>query len=125
MLYIRNAGDAKDALTQDQHSAFIKKCELYIEKLKAAGKLIAAQPLVREGFTLPKTASGWTTLAIDPTREVHAGYYHIRATDIGEAIAIVKENPEFEFVPSARIEIRLIKMKEEETWFIYPAGDRK
>lgn len=35
MLYIRNAGDAKKALTPNEHLAFIKKCEVYIGRLKA------------------------------------------------------------------------------------------
>jgi hypothetical protein len=33
---------------------------------------------------------------------------------------IAKENPEFAYVPSATIEIRPIKTKEEETAFVYP-----
>jgi hypothetical protein len=40
MLYIRNAGDAKAVLTVEEHLSFIKKCEVYIEHLKANGKLI-------------------------------------------------------------------------------------
>jgi hypothetical protein len=125
MLYIRNAGDAKAALTPDEHLAFIKKCETYIGQLKAGDNLIAAQPIVREGFTIAKTTSGWTSVAVDPTKEVQVGYYHIRATDIDEAISIAKDNPEFEFVPSATIEVRPIKTKEVETNFVYPTGDKK
>ena len=124
MLYIRNAGDAKAALTPEQHLSFIKKCETYIGQLKAADNLIAAQPIVREGFIIAKTESGWTKGSIDPNREVQVGYYHVRANDIEEAIAIAKDNPEFEFVPSASIEVRPIKMKEEQTSFVYPAGDK-
>ena len=120
MLYIRNAGDAKAALTPDEHLAFIKKCEVYIQRLKAEDKLIAAQPLVREGFVVAKTENGWTNIAVDPTREVQVGYYHVRANDINEAIAMAKDNPEFEFVHSATIEVRPIKMKEEQTNFVYP-----
>jgi len=37
-----------------------------------------------------------------------------------DAIAIAKENPEFEYVPSASIEVRPVKMKEEKTSFVYP-----
>lgn len=125
MLYIRNAGDAKAALTPDEHLAFIKKCETYIEQLKAADSLIAAQPIVREGAVIAKTTNGWTNIAIDPTKEVQVGYYHIRAANIDEAISIAKDNPEFEFVPSATIEVRPIKMKEEQTNFVYPTGDKK
>jgi hypothetical protein len=120
MLYIRNAGDAKAALTPEEHLTFVKKCEVYIGRLKSENKLIAAQPLVREGFIVSKTASGWTSIQVDPTKEVQVGYYHIRANDIDEAIAMAKENPEFEFVPSASIEVRPIKTKEDQTNFVYP-----
>jgi hypothetical protein len=120
MLYIRNAGDAKAALTPEEHLTFVKKCEIYIGQLKSEDKLIAAQPIVREGFIVSKTISGWTSIAVDPSKEVQVGYYHIRATNIDEAIAMAKENPEFEFVPSASIEVRPIKTKEEQTNFVYP-----
>jgi hypothetical protein len=122
MLYIRNAADAKAALSQSEHLAFIKKCEVYIGQLKAKDKLIAAQPIVREGFIVSKGENGWTSVAVDPTSEVQVGYYHIKANDMAEAIATAKENPEFEYVPSASIEVRPIKMKEEQTNFVYPAS---
>jgi hypothetical protein len=48
MLYIRNEGDAKAALTADEHLAFIKQCEVYIGQLKANKKLIAAQPAAED-----------------------------------------------------------------------------
>ena len=120
MLYIRNAGDAKAALSPDEHLAFVKKCEVYIGQLKAKDQLIAAQPIVREGFIISKSANGWRSIAVDPTREVQVGYYHIRANDMEDAIAMAKNNPEFEYVPSASIEVRPIKMKEEQTNFVYP-----
>ncbi len=56
MFYIRNAGDAKAALSSEEHLAFVKKCEVYIGQLKAEGKLIAAQPMVREGFVISKSS---------------------------------------------------------------------
>ena len=120
MLYIRNAGDAKAALSPDQHLAFVKKCEVYIQRLKSEDKLIAAQPIVREGFVISKAKGEWAKTTIDPGKEVQVGYYHIKAEDMNEAIAIAKDNPEFEFVPSATIEVRPIKVKEEQTNFVYP-----
>jgi hypothetical protein len=122
MLYICNAGDAKAALTAAEHLAFIKKCEVYIGQLKSAGNLIAAQPIVREGFTISRNENGWSSTPIDATKKVQVGYYHIIAGDIQEAIGIAKDNPEFEYVPSASIEVRPIKMKEDETNFVYPKG---
>ena len=120
MFYIRNAGDAKAALSPGDHLAFVKKCEAYIGKLKSRGKLVAAQPIVREGLLLSKSADDWEKEAIDQAKEVQVGYYHIIADSIDEAIEIAKQNPEFEYVPSARIEIHQIKTNEDETNFVYP-----
>jgi hypothetical protein len=120
MMYIRNAGDAKAALSAEEHLAFIKKCEVYIGRLKANDKLIAAQPIIREGCVISKDGDAWNTIAVDPAKEVQVGYYHIRADNMEEAISIAKDNPEFEYVPSATIEVRPIKVKEEQTNFVYP-----
>lgn len=122
MLYIRNEKDAKQSLTEDQHLAFIKQCETYIGRLKSENKLIAAQPIVREGVVLKKTGIGWTEKDIASDAETQVGYYHILAADLSEAIRIAKENPEFEYVPSATIEVRPIKTKEIETGFVYPTN---
>jgi len=120
MFYIRNEKDAKKALTEDQHLAFIKKCEVYIGMLKSEDRLIAAQPIVREGVVISKLNNEWIEKDISTDKQVQVGYYHIRANDIDDAIRMAKENPEFEYVPSASIEVRPIKTKESETGFVYP-----
>jgi hypothetical protein len=120
MLYIRNAGDAKAALSAEEHLAFVEKCEVYIKRLKAEDKLVSAQPIVREGFVVSKNPDGWKTVTIDPNKEVQVGYYHVMADSLEEAVAMAKDNPEFEYVPSASIEVRPIKQKEEQTNFVYP-----
>lgn len=123
MFYIKNAGDAKAALSEDEHLQFIKSCEVYIKELKTKGKMIAAQPIVREGVRISKAGDSWNVENIDPFAEVQVGYYHILADNIEEAIEIAKANPEFAYVPSASIEVRPIKMKEEKTNFEYPKGN--
>ena len=120
MFYIRNEKDAKKSLTEDQHHAFIKQCEIYISNLKNENKLIAAQPIVREGVILKKTDNDWNEKDIATDKETQVGYYHILATNMAEAIKIAKDNPEFAYVPSATIEVRPIKTKEIETGFVYP-----
>jgi len=120
MFYIRNGKDAKNSLTEDQHLAFIKKCETYINFLKSDNKLISAQPIVREGIVLKKTDNGWTEKDITSEKETQVGYYHILANDMDEAIKIARANPEFEYVPSATIEVKPVKTKEIETGFEYP-----
>jgi hypothetical protein len=120
MFYIRNEKDAKKALSEDQHLAFIKKCEVYIGILKSEDRLIAAQPIVREGVVISKVNNEWVEKDISTDKQVQVGYYHIRANDMDDAIRMAKENPEFEYVPSASIEVRPIKTKESETGFVYP-----
>ncbi|HEY9008575.1 MAG TPA: hypothetical protein VIM75_20700 [Ohtaekwangia sp.] len=82
MLYMRNEKDAKKSLTDDQHLAFIKKCETYIGILKSENKLIAAQPIVREGVVLKKTENGWAEKDIATDKETQVGYYHILAANL-------------------------------------------
>lgn len=122
MLLIRNDSDAKASLTSEEHLAFIKKCELYIGVLKSQHKLIAAQPLVREGAVITRSGVSWTEKPVNPNAEIQVGYYHIFANDITEAIAIAKDNPEFEYVVSASIEVRPVKTKETQTAFVYPTA---
>jgi hypothetical protein len=123
MLLVRNTGDAKKTLSPEEHLAFIKKCETYIAGLSANGNLLAAQPLVREGLVISKKGTGWNTATLAAGIDVQVGYYHVLANDMDEAIAIAKNNPEFEYVPSATIEVRPIKMKEEKTGFVYPGKE--
>ncbi len=125
MLLIRNTGDGKKELTAEAHLAFVKKCEWYIADLTKNGNLVTAQPLIREGVVISKKNGEWNTVNPDFSHaNVQVGYYHLLANDLQEAIAIAKKNPEFEYVPSASIEVRPIKMKEEKTGFIYPGKDK-
>lgn len=120
MLLVRNEADHQSTWSEDRHRQFLGKCEVYIGKLKAEGKLKAAQPLVREGKMVSGKAGAWKEGPFSEAREVIVGYYHILAADLAEAVAIAKGNPEFEFSTTARVEVRPIKMKETETGFVYP-----
>jgi hypothetical protein len=122
MFYIRNEKDAKETLTAEMHLAFIKKCETYIGILKRANKLVAAQPIARTGVLIKKSGNSWVEKDISSDTEIQVGYYHIMADDLADAIQIARDNPEFEYVPSASIEVRPIKTKELETGFVYPKG---
>jgi hypothetical protein len=120
MLLIRNEIDHQSDWAPERHQSFLKKCEVYIGNLKKAGNLIAAQPLVREGKMISGSKGAWKVSPFNETKEVQVGYYHIRAKDLEEALALAQQNPEFEFSMTARIEVRPIKMKEEDTGFEYP-----
>lgn len=120
MLLIYNEGDPKSTLSHDEHREFLRKCESYIGTLKTGGKLIAAQPLVREGRIVSRSKAGWKETPFDARKEIQVGYYHIFAHDLDEAVAIAKGNPEFDYGTAARIEVRPIKTAEETTRFTYP-----
>ena len=81
--------------------------------LQFEGKLIAYQSLLREGIKLSKTNNEWVILPLDPALESVIAYYHIFAQDMDEAIAIAKRSPEFEYIPTAIMEIRPVKMRGE------------
>lgn len=123
MLRILNNGDVKSTMSKDEHLAFVKACEKYIGGLKAEGKLIAAQPLVREGVTISGTPGTWKEETFNKSLRVQVGYYHIRAESMEDAVAIAKRNPEFAFSDKASIEVRPIKGTEKTTGFVYPKGD--
>ena len=120
MLLIRNTADSKESFTPAQHHEFVSKCEVYIGNLTREGKLIAAQPMVREGKMISGTAGNWHEGPYSEEHIVIVGYYHIRAKDLDEAVAIAKGNLEFEYTSTARVEVRPLKMKEETTGFEYP-----
>lgn len=120
MLLIRNEIDHQSNWSAERHHQFLKACENYIGNLKKEGKLIAAQPLVREGKMISGTKGSWKESPFNETKEIQVGYYHILADNIDEAIAIAKANPEFEFSATAKIEVRPVKMKEQTTGFVYP-----
>ena len=120
MLIIRNQIDHQAAWTDDQHRQFIGQCMGYIDNLTKAGKLKAAQPLVREGVIISRPEGAWKDVPFNENEEVIVGYYHILAADLHEAVSIAKGNPEFEFGTTARVEVRPIKMVEESSAFVYP-----
>jgi hypothetical protein len=121
MLLIMNRNDSKNSLSVERHTEFVRKCEAYIEMLKREGKLISAQPLVREGKIVSGSRGQWKETPFNEKDEVQVGYYHIVAQDLNEAIALAKGNPEFEYTTTARIEVRPIKTKEDSTGFVYPS----
>jgi hypothetical protein len=120
MLLIRNMVEHLVELSPEKNVDFLKSCQTYIGNLKSQGKLISAQPLVREGKIISGSGNSWNEVPFNESKEVIVGYYHIFAESMEDAIEIAKSNPEFAFTDTARIEVRPIKMKEEKTGFVYP-----
>lgn len=122
MLRVLNRGDHQKDWPKERHVEFVKKCEVYIGELQKAGKLIAAQPLRKQGLTLSKSGDAWAMQPLSAQGEMQVGYYHIRAENIDDAVAIAKRNPEFDYSATARVEVRPITQEEAITSFVYPSG---
>jgi hypothetical protein len=121
MLFIRKKGDSQHTLPPGEFVKFLKSCELYIDSLKNQGKLISAQPIAWAGKIISRDGFTWNEVPYSETGEVIGGYYHILTENINEAIEIAKANPEFTFNENTRIEVRPVKIEEEQTGFVYPS----
>jgi len=121
MFFIRKKSDSADTLSAERLKQFLIACEIYIENLKQLGKLISAKPIVWSGNIISGKPGRWNEKPYNESGEVIGGYYHILARDIEEAMDIAKENPEFTFNENTRIEVRPVKMKEEQTGYAYPS----
>jgi len=121
MLLIRNEINQTSQLPDEKHQQFLNDCMIYIERLLQDKKLKEAQPLVKEGVIISKSGDNWKDGPFNETKEVIVGYYHVVVKDLEEAIAIAKQNPEFVYTKTARIEIRQIKTNEESTKYVYPS----
>jgi len=122
MFLIHNTEDSKSSFTPEKEKEFVTACQVYIEALTKAGKMISAQPLIRQGKVISKTNEEWLEVPLDKSKLIQVGYYHILANDLDDAIAIAKGNPEFQYTSTANIEVRPIKMNEEVTQFVYPSS---
>jgi len=120
MLLARNKADSQASWTPERHLAFLKQCETYIGELRRDGKLIAAQPLIKEGRTISGSEGAWNEAPLDTRGLIQVGYYHIVAQDSDEAVVIARRNPEFAFSTTAQVEVRMIKGGEAQTGFVYP-----
>lgn len=120
MFLIRNSATHQDEWSSEKLHDFLKSCEVYILNLRNQGKLISAQPLMRDGTIISGTKNALKLESLNKNEELQVGYYHIFAENKDEAISIAKENPEFAFGTTARIEVRQVKTKEITTNFEYP-----
>ena len=76
MLVIRNGLDSKSGFSAELHKEFVGKCEVYIGKLKAEGKLISAQPIAHEGKLVSGSQAAWKAAPYNEAKEIIVGYYH-------------------------------------------------
>ena len=122
LLLIHKLDEKLAPLSPETQEEFVKKCIVYIDKLQKNGNLKSAQPLQQNrGREISGTINALKDGPFHESKEVKAGYYHILAKDMKEAVAIGKENPEFEYGTNVRIEVIPIKTTEKDLDYVYPS----
>jgi len=109
MLFIRTEGDPWQLLSPEQMQAHVQKGVNYIGDLMQKGILKSAQPLDMQGKMVSGAAGSLKDGPFNETKEVIAGYFHIVAKDMDEALSIAKKNPIFEDGLGAKIEVRPVR----------------
>jgi hypothetical protein len=108
LLLIRTEGDVWTSLSPKQLQDHIAHGTAYIGKLMKEGNLKSAAP-VDKGSRIVTDQNGiMKDGPFNETKEVIAGYFHIVAKDIKEAVDIAKANPIFRDIPT-RIEVHMMK----------------
>lgn len=96
MFYVYSDGNRISDLSSEKQQLHIQKIGAYIENLAKTGKLKDAQPLEMEGTKISSNKGVFSESQLNKDKKVIAGYYHILAVDIDEAINIAKADPRFE-----------------------------
>ena len=95
-------------MSAEEQQKHVQKIGKYINNLMQEGKLKGAQPLDMDGKMIHGKEGVFKDGPFNESKEVIAGYFHIVAKDLNEAIKIAKANPMFEDA-EGRIEVRPIK----------------
>ncbi|HEY2350693.1 MAG TPA: YciI family protein, partial [Puia sp.] len=104
LLILKTEGNVWTDLSPEQLQKHIEHGGAYIGNLIKEGKLKNANP-VDQGSRLVTGSNGIIKDGpFNETKEVVAGYFHIVAKDMDEAVAIAKANPIFNDIPT-KIEV--------------------
>lgn len=107
IVLIRNEGNPIVNLSPEEQQRHVQKVGAYIKSLMESGKMKAAQPLEMKGTMLSQKDGKFVDGPFNETKEVISGYYQIIASDLEEAIEMIKEDPRFDD-GDWRLEIRPI-----------------
>lgn len=107
MFFIRTTDNPVSKMSPHQQQEHVQKVGAFIENLVSQGKLKEAQPLTMDGVIISGKKDAFVDGPFNESKEVIAGYYHIVAKDIDDAVAIAKSDPRFED-EGWRIEVRPI-----------------
>jgi len=105
LMIIKTEGSVWTDLSPEQLQKHMENGSAYIGGLMEKGILKGANPIEKSGSRLVSESNG--SLKDGPfneSKEVVAGFFHISASDVDEAVEIAKANPIFQDIPT-KIEI--------------------
>ena len=105
LLIIKTEGSIWTDLSPEQLQKHMENGNAYISSLMEKGILKGANPIEKSGSRIVTESNG--TLKDGPfneSKEVVAGFFHISAKDVDEAVDIAKNNPIFTDIPT-KIEV--------------------
>jgi len=104
LFIIRTEGSVWTDLQPEQLQAHLAHGMEYIGNLAKEGKLKNANPIDRGSRILTGKNGIITDDSLKESKEMIAGYFHITAKDMDEAVEIAKANPIFKDIPT-KIEV--------------------
>ena len=104
LLIIRTEGSVWSDLSPEQLQKHLEHGMAYIGNLMKEGKLKNANPIDKGSRIITESNGQIKDGPFNESKEVIAGYFHIIAKDIDEAVEIAKANPIFKDIP-AKIEV--------------------
>jgi hypothetical protein len=104
LLILKTEGSVWTDLSPEQLQKHLEHGMAYIGKLMAEGKLRGGAPVDKGSRIITGSKGVFTDHPFNESKEVIAGYFLVTANDIDEALAIAKENPIFNDIPT-KIEI--------------------
>ena len=108
LLIIRTEGDIWTSLSPEKLQAHMEHGTAYIGKLIKDGTIKSAQPLDKGSRIVTESNGILKDGPFNESKEVIAGYFHIVAKDMDEAVSIAKANPIFQDIPT-KIEVHPMK----------------
>lgn len=100
LLIIKTEGSVWTDLLPELLQKHIEHGSAYIDNLIKEGKLKNANPIDKGSRIVSESNGIIKDGPFNETKEVVAGYFHIVAEDINEAVEIAKSNPIFNDIPS-------------------------
>lgn len=100
LLIIKTEGSVFTDLSPEQLQKHMEHGSAYIGNLVKEGKLKGANPIDKGSRIVTEKNGVVKDGPFNETKEVVAGFFHLTATDLDEAVAIAKKNPIFSDIPT-------------------------